>query len=152
MAVHDMTVAIVQKLIALKRQFGTVDSEIKVPANISVPLFQSSKFLGTKLGMNASIAYMWRPTNDSYLKDDNSFGFGCFELRFYLTSNKYQELLFFGGSVIASFYLARINKLAFEMQELIQGGNPNVNEIASKLERCVEIWDKITQENQKIID
>lgn len=95
--------------------------------------------------MNASIAYMWRPTNDAYLKEDDSFGFGCFELKFYLTSNKYQELLFFGGSVIASYYLARINRLAFEISELIQNGNPCPNEIAVKLERCVRIWDKITK-------
>jgi hypothetical protein len=117
-----------------------------------VPLFVSSDFLGTKIGMNASIAYMWRPTNDDYLKEDSSFGFGSFELRFYLTSHKYQELLFFGGSVVASYYLARINKLAFEMQELIMGENPSINQIAGKLDRCVEIWDKISRENQKIID
>lgn len=48
--------------------------------------------------------------------------------------------------------MARLNKIAFEIGELIESKKPCNDEIVKKLDACVKIWDKITKENHKIIE
>lgn len=149
---HDFLIAIVNGLIHHERKNKKADKAITVPRNLAEPLWISSQELGTKVGMNASIAFMWRPTSQAYLSEGEDFGFGHFDLRCYLTANRYQETLFFGGSVIAAFYLARINRVVFEINDLIESAKVTEGEVIPKLERCAALWRKITQENHKIIE
>jgi hypothetical protein len=65
--IHDFLNALVQKYIVMKKKLQG-ESQIKVPRNIAVPYYQSSQEIGTKFGMNSTIAYLWKPLNDAYLK------------------------------------------------------------------------------------
>jgi hypothetical protein len=65
--IHDFLIAVVQKFILIKKKLKS-QQRLRVPRNIAVPLYLSSKELGTKVGINAAVAFLWVPLNDAYLK------------------------------------------------------------------------------------
>lgn len=144
---HDYIITILNPFLTHKRKLLIPEETIKIPKNLAYPLFISSNVLGFKYGMNSSSFYNWKPLNDNYLKDDCSFGMKDIELCVYLTTDHYHELLFFGGLIIGAFYIGKIMKIAFEINQIIENHPNDTEAIKQKLELCAVYWEKIAVEN-----
>jgi hypothetical protein len=49
--------------------------------------------------------------------------------------------------VLAAFYIGRMIKIAFEINQIIQHDPTDYESIKAKLDRCATIWQKIAKEN-----
>jgi hypothetical protein len=83
--------------------------------------------------MCANFSFMWTPLTETFEEEGAlNFGYNDFKMKCFLTSEK-DELLFFGGSVIAAFYLAKINRIIYEINALIDREPADIGQIKLRL-------------------
>ena len=103
---------------------------MRVRSKISVPLKFATEVIKTKMGTNTTIPFLWKNLNNNYLVNPLSFNYEDFELKRYFTIDKEdqkKEKMFFGGSMIGTYYLAKINHELFDINKTL-----NINKVVNQ--------------------
>lgn len=130
---HDFCSYLIHSYIKILRDKNIMEYDMVIPKNLAIPLAESASFLRIKTGMATGIGFNWY--FKSQPKDLDEMTINDIEIKYFYSSQKQYESLFFQVSVVTSYFLGRIIKNCYEINCIITQQPNLVEEVLSRMNK-----------------